>query len=692
MPHAMTLDELTALLPRPNRPRAADLRPGVRYVDESNSRFVSPTFSIDRAIVSGTTSAVLISAPAAVGKSTIAKQVAHNSEAILWDLARFQVGTDTFSGTLLSTFGDRTPTVLAALAQGSFLLILDALDEAHVRAGTQNFEAFLEDVSGRLRSPRARPVVVMFARSETAELIALSLDLHEVPFAFLTVDFFDEAQASSFLEKRVQPTSPRFSEARDGFFALVYQLLDAPSQQAWSQPRVRSFLGYAPVLEATADYLNVPNYQALINELKEIAARTGLGPTGMQWRFLGEIISALLVRERGKVVSAIRGGLEPEALRHRWTDWDSLFQADEQCARVLARVLKTPLRIPMKDMPQPLVARYEQALEPNLGEHVFLGEHQGFANVVFAEYVYAWALTHGVRPLRLSLRPQLIEHRPSPILGRFVVALARGSDGSVDLDGEDVGLIYESFLSQVTRRINVTMTMFGNGNEMDCIISSDERDSDEVLFRVGISDKGVHLRRRLANGEVRIDADIRLGIPGAAFLLGPDVDLVCGTLRIASATIDVDVERNVALSALAFGTESYDLRLRTFNDAKGRLRVLWPDVAYPWVQYRDEALGTTGTAFDSERAEVLYKFILMFRRQRSRRIDTVRNARWSSRQLALRDELLDRAVAAQVLREEAPFYVFNSDSDSLKTLFTPEPRASDAAQRFAEDFVEEEGT
>ncbi len=449
----MTFDDLMALLPHSTRPRATSLRSGVGYVDQPNPRFVSPTFSVDRAFEPDRTSTVLISAPAAIGKSTIARQLAHLSGAMIWDLAKFQVGTDTFSGTILSSFSGDTPAVLDQLNRGNFLLLLDALDEAHVRAGTQNFEAFLEDVASRLKAPRARPAVVLFTRSETAELIALSMDIHEVPFAFVTVDFFDQERANAFLEKRVGAHSSRFAEARDRFFALVYSLLEAPPEQPWNQQKVRSFLGYAPVLEAVADYLSVPNYQALINELEEVAARTDLGPSGMQWRFLGEIIAALLNREREKIVRAVRGGLEPEALRHNWTDWGSLFGNDEQCARVLARVLKAPLRVPMTGMPQPLLSRYEQALTPNLGEHVFLGEQGGFTNVVFAEYVYAWALTRGVRPLRLSLRPHLLEHRPSPILGRFVVALGRETDGSVIIDGEDVGLIYESFLSQVTRQI-----------------------------------------------------------------------------------------------------------------------------------------------------------------------------------------------------------------------------------------------
>jgi hypothetical protein len=266
--------------------------------------------------------------------------------------------------------------------------------------------------------------------------------------------------------------------------------------------------------------------------------------------------------------------------------------------------------------------------------------------------------------------------------------LGRAADGSVTIDGEDVGLIYESFLSQVTRQINVTMAMFGNGGDIDCIISSDERDTDEVLFRVGVSGTGIHLRRRLANAEVRVDSDIRFGIPGVGFLLGPNVEIAARTLTFATSGFDVDAERDVVILAKTAITEAYDLRLRTLNDSKGRLRVFWPDLAYPWVQYRDEALSEVPAAPDDQRAQVLYKLLLMFRRQRSRRMDTVRNARWSPRELALRDELLEHAVASGVLREESPFYVFNSDFDSLKTIFSMRPRLSVAARRFAEAFLE----
>jgi hypothetical protein len=318
--------------------------------------------------------------------------------------------------------------------------------------------------------------------------------------------------------------------------------------------------------------------------------------------------------------------------------------------------------------------------------NVFVGERGNFANVVFAEYAYAWALTRGTRQLRLRLRAQLGEYRPSPILGRFVVALGTESDGGVIIDGEDLGLIYESFLSQATRQINVTMAMFGNGNDIDCIISSEERDSEEVVFRVAVATEGVHLRRRLTHGQVYIDAAIRLGIPGTGFLLGPDVEVECGRLTMAASALEIDVEGDVVLVANSFVTESYDLRLRPYNDAKGRLRVLWPDLTYPWIQFRDDTLGRV-REFDDERSQVLYKFLLMFRRQRARRMDTVRKTRWSPTQLNLRDELLEQAARAGVLRVDAPYYVFNSEFDSLKTYFNESPNPTPAARRFAEGFL-----
>lgn len=64
-----------------------------------------------------------------------------------------------------------------------------------------------------------------------------------------------------------------------------------------------------------------------------------------------------------------------------------------------------------------------------------------------------------------------------------------------------------------------------------------------------------------------------------------------------------------------------------------------------------------------------------------------RRARCSRQELALRDELLERAVSFGVLREEWPFYVFHSGFDSLKTMFSVKPQLNDAAPRLAEAFL-----
>jgi hypothetical protein len=82
---------------------------GLTDVKTSNPVFVEPTLGAVRPIEPGRTSVVLLSAPGAVGKSTLAKELAYASGGLLWDLSKFQVGSSTFSGTLLDAYKDRPP-------------------------------------------------------------------------------------------------------------------------------------------------------------------------------------------------------------------------------------------------------------------------------------------------------------------------------------------------------------------------------------------------------------------------------------------------------------------------------------------------------------------------------------------------------------------------------------------------------
>jgi hypothetical protein len=149
----ITFSELVTLLPRGDdllADAAKKLPTGVSWVENSNPCFVEPDLEIQQPIEVGRTSVVILSAPGAVGKSTVAAQIASAARAFLWDLSKFQVGSRTFAGTILELYGFVSTGVQKRLREGNFLFVLDALDEAEVRAGSQNFEAFIRDLAEAL--------------------------------------------------------------------------------------------------------------------------------------------------------------------------------------------------------------------------------------------------------------------------------------------------------------------------------------------------------------------------------------------------------------------------------------------------------------------------------------------------------------------------------------------------------------
>src|SRR2546426_5097856 len=116
-------------------PLAGGKPSSVTDVTRANPRFVEPPLREEKAITPGA-SVVLLQAPAAVGKSTLAAEIARRQGASLWNLAEpgFYVASGTFQGTLAAAYGPgQLATVNALLDSGQLLVVLDALDEAEVR-------------------------------------------------------------------------------------------------------------------------------------------------------------------------------------------------------------------------------------------------------------------------------------------------------------------------------------------------------------------------------------------------------------------------------------------------------------------------------------------------------------------------------------------------------------------------------
>jgi hypothetical protein len=383
---------------------------GFSYVAEPDNTFVAP--SLRQAKPSAAMpSLILVEARAAVGKSMLARHLAWASGGPLWDLSETYVGTGTLWGSLAKAFGpEQLNNIIGRTVTGEFVLIIDALDEAEMHAGGEAFDAFLIELRDMFASPRPMPGAVILGRTETIGYVEIFLSGTVPVSRYLIVDF-DRQLAYRFIDNRLDSgkiSDPSFTagahrkreklykEARERLLDFLADRLvpdrhgthagrEEEVTEDWPA-RIRSFLGYAPVLETVAEYLAsyAANYPALIAELGNMEVDP-YHSGNAQWNMLRAIVRRLLEREQGKVITQLRKVISDSEVA-RWT---SLYGPEEQCARVLGRVTRSAeLQDLAADVPIEVQARYREVLGNAIPNHPFFGRFFGYANVVFRDYIH----------------------------------------------------------------------------------------------------------------------------------------------------------------------------------------------------------------------------------------------------------------------------------------------------------------
>jgi hypothetical protein len=400
----MHLTQLVARLPGVDQqPVLADSQGAAFVVDpRSPDGYVSPTFAVE-AWDDGST-VLLIEAPGAVGKSAAAEAL---GQMLNWPLVRAekaQVGSYSLSGLIQDALGFESDYI-QSIARGRAGVVVDSMDEAHFRAGSQNFLAFLENihrVSGADSADTNRnPSVILMSRSDTAELIRLSFADAGTPLAVVKLDFFDHNSANKFvksvLEKRFAETkraeynihlsAPQpFERLRDQRFRQVMRILlgtqDVELNRDWGQSK--EFLGYAPVLIALAESLAVMN---------PAAERTALEAAQSQNEndLLHDIVLRILTREQAKLSEQIGDKLRAVLPANSASDIDvpALYSPLEQVVRVASLVQGNPFVVTLPEgLPREVRDSYEQSANQFIADHPFVKGHT-FASVVFSDYVKA---------------------------------------------------------------------------------------------------------------------------------------------------------------------------------------------------------------------------------------------------------------------------------------------------------------
>ncbi len=678
--------------------------PGITYIERGLPEFVPPQLALRRDVEQPREAhVVIVSAAGAVGKTTLAREIAARVRCPLWDLAaRGPLAADSFKGALLEAFGvEHVADVLGEISAGRLPLVVDALDEARLKSNEASYAAFLQDLVEIVEARRG-PGTLLFGRTNICEHTWLLFQERGVSARFLVIEPFARPEAMLFIDRRIEGLGRRyagseqafagaadrirrhrqpFEGARDLMFRHLEQAIQGPAGAAQAAA-AREFLGYAPVLEAVAILLaGERNYSELRSTLEQqLVGVDKDAPLNL----LRNVVERILERERvEKVQRNLRPALESIADTSNWSDWDSLYTPDEQCKRVLGQVLGIAPEIPF-DGSSSLRAQYELQIATWVPEHPFLRDGHTIANTVFSSYLVARALgTELGDDLFQAVRSRVQEptYRPSRLLADFY--FGSRSDLAADfVPAELIGILYDSLSSAETDTIRVRFTLEGaDPQDVDPEDLAETVGELEILLVEGdelspIADKSfetilsyedrLRFPRQLRDASLVVPCIVDLGASDADMDLGPSVHVRCRLLDIraksivvkdapAHAGIKEDADQGVLLEALRCISS-----VAVPPVVHGKLGIHWPDgAAYPWVDFYRHDLATLDTDPRMSAAYRRFRRIVMTLRSHSkgslaRYRDKVEHARILQGELG--QELLARMTRDGLLAIEGKFY------------------------------------
>jgi hypothetical protein len=546
----------------------------------------------------------LITAPAAVGKSTAASYMGNHLKAPVLDLSTLQVGDATLEGALSKALGFRAAAEFAQdMSEGHASLIVDALDEAEVRSGQANYSAFLRGVAHTASQISNRAGLILFSRAESIRALKSLFDERRIQFSHYEILPFDRSRAEEYLDKRISGIYERqrrelvhhrhatpYQEVRDKLLAMLASAIDQGREGLWESRDVREFLGYAPVLDVASEFLAVENFAALSRSLSnnEKGANKGLG----HWNLVARVIDQLLDRERKKFVEQFT--LTADYLALDGSQYKNiLYTAEEQCTRLLDYVenLQLSLEVPVA-LPEKIRDSYEVAANTQLANHPFL-RGAGWFNVIFRDYVTARSLISpmaspsSTNAIRKSLLSSNWKH--SPMFGYFLFSLSKSGEKDISAcHSEEIGALYESFKSMCESQDELHTSV---GRQRDHLIASfavlRSGNTDPIIgplqFRCHPASLSIAFPRELRNANIWQVPEIILGGDQGSFKCGPEVFVTCTDLLVTARELQVYVaaeESPVVIDTKSLTSENIQVQAE-----RNVLFIHGQDLGYPWSKY-----------------------------------------------------------------------------------------------------------
>ena len=604
----ITFSELAKSLPLCETFTTYDtMAPGMSY-GKSIPEFIPPDVAVEEGDWQQS-QVIIIAAPGAVGKSTMAAALSGDRNALIWDLAKApELAYGSLDAAIGRTVEFESQSIYRdCIRNGSQFMIIDALDEGRIKVNENSFNQLLDNICFFAKNAQ-QACFVLFGRTQIAESVWLTLTDLKINTSILAIEPFNKEQAYAYIDKRgfISNTNPLY-KCRD----LIFKQLATPFETRPEFDATHIFLHYPPVLDVIDVLLrNESNPMNLLNFLQNRSAE-------MPVKLLREVIDRVLLREKDKTIDGFLTRLSESDQTDLGPNKDNLYDQDEQGKRIIASVLNKNMDFKPDALPNKLEQTYNETIGVAMTEHPFLRGPNQFANPVFQSYLYA-------RALRGDFGVELSDHvadelfatskLPTIMLADFYLGIDNQSAGTPQcVRAEHIGLLYESLLSSELSRRRIRMTIDGyepgmsstaSTNEADCeieLITLDvegdaEIDVQSVKFAVVTPpDSTISFRRYIRDVQITLPCAVEFGIGIEEFRIGPSVHILANKLRVGADVLVVEevppklneyVDTGVTLEANAI--EMPD-SIRAPIVHASDFSVSWPgDDAYLWRQHRQD--------------------------------------------------------------------------------------------------------
>ena len=616
----------------------------------------APLYSSDEFTSSFTpqnSSLLLVSAPGAVGKTTLAKQIAYCTGAIYVDLAQSDpVGGHTLSGGLVRA------SVYQSWTAGTTTVLLDGLDEARLRVTQEGFEAFLSDVLV-LSSGRTSPTVI-FGRSGSIQEAWYALAQRGFEAPVLEIGYYDENDAIEFTHARLRSENPNRLHPETDRRAITLLLERIRSQTEGDGDR---FAGYAPVLQAVSEQVAKENNPAaLVSEIEK----------GTQAVTLQDVATSILKRERTK--------LEPLTFEDQNLS-DILYLAEEQLIRLSSKVYgeAPPPLLPMSPSD---AQTYENALRTWVDDHPFLDGSGQPSSAVFGAVIAAttmrgsWSLRAKEEAVQRELTKGIAAN---PFLSEiYLNELAEKKARYIP--PEHVGVVYASLRARLSLGDTANMLIeVGDSPEGEGIPRTEveftqlrkQEESPRVIVLETDGDGFIRLGTHIE--DIEVDAPeccVEIG-PSNEVVLAAPVSVQCGLLSIDASRLIVEPSQGSGIGAVFLQASEFSgHQVTSIPVLRGgtTLSACWPNVtSYPWTSFAAGSVKQDDELVD-EALRRLRKFVISFR-SHSRgslarfqgKIEHRRMTKGTGRRV------LDQMLAEEIVSLRESMYFLNSDRLAERT-------------------------